>query len=132
MVFKKSLITIAATGIFAGSALGLEVGDKMPDMMGRSITKSVQTNNTMINFYPYSGSKEGSGDWEYAGAITIDPKCKPTVKPFAIQSFKDMKIYVDMNGDGKINRVFKEEIKKYSILGIRHSCDGHRPGRTVT
>ena len=123
VIFKKSLLTIATISIFAGSALGLEVGDKMPNLGKKDIAMRRLPSNktTVINYYSYSDSKKGSRDWEYASAVTYYQKCGGETKPFAIQSFEKKEIYVDSNCDGRIDSVYRNA-HKTAILRFIHTC----------
>jgi len=122
MNLKKILTTAVVLGIFSGTASALEIGDKMPGLFNRGITKNFMTETVIINYHPYqdkNGEIINPEDYEYATSISYSKECleKRGMKPFAVLSFKENRIHVE-SGPTVAPASFKEISQAISIIFI--------------
>ena len=136
MNLKKILTTAVVLGIFSGTASALEIGDKMPGLFNRGITKNFMTETVIINYHPYqdkNGEIINPEDYEYATSISYSKECleKRGMKPFAVLSFKENRIHVDEDADGVIDgRVGNEKSASEELydtfIGMYFTCNPDR------
>lgn len=115
--------------LLLGSPLKAEsVGDKMPKMHGRSLTGSLNGNDSVIHQSPYTDKKGQVIDpknFEYAFALSLNLNCKQMV-PFAVLSYEKNEIYVDSDFDGEIDYFYdtagSSEIGEYMISVMIPKC----------
>jgi len=128
MKFKKTLLTMVALGTLAGNAFGLEVGDKMPNYFGRDVTKIIDLTKagTSVNFHPHPSffeKQKSASEFKFASAINTSRECEITGKPFAMYSFEENKIYVDLVGNGEIGKVLENTGKERILTLSPYRCN---------
>jgi len=87
-------------------ALAENVGDMMPEFLGRWATNSLSGNGVTVSFHPYVDEKGeiiDKDNYEYAFAVSTREGCGLIMTPFVAFSYAKKELYVDFDGDGIID-----------------------------